>query len=148
MSNPIAVSGNTNQTRQQQLTRRQGEEIWGDRISTKINKIIRIYFQNIRGLGKTKHSIQSESIREFIQQYNIDMIYMMAEVNVNWCIVGKRNSIWDIARRWFECQKVSASYNQRDRSCKQYQLGGTAVICREETAMRAIAAGQDPKRLG
>jgi hypothetical protein len=86
-------------------------------------------------------------MREFIQQNNID-IYMVAEVNVNWCIVGKRNSIWDIARQWFERQKVSASYNQRDRSCKQYQPGGTAVICREETAMRAIAAGQDPKRLG
>ncbi len=73
---------------------------------------------------------------------------MMAEVNVNWRIVGKRNSIWDISRRWFERQKVSAAYNQRDRSCNQYQPGGTAIISREEISTRVIENGQDPKRLG
>jgi hypothetical protein len=68
---------------------------------------------------------------------------MMAEVNVNWRIVGKHNSIWDISRRWFERQKVSAAYNQRDRSCNKYQPGGTAIICQTETATRTIDTGQD-----
>jgi hypothetical protein len=73
---------------------------------------------------------------------------MMAEVNVNWYIIGKRHSIWDISRRWFERQKVAVAYNQRDQSCNKYQPGGTAMICRDQTALRAIETGQDPKRLG
>jgi hypothetical protein len=138
----------TEQAEQQKTHRRKCEEIWGDRISTiKNNKIIRFSFQNIRGFGKEKESVQSESIREFIQEYDLD-VYMMAEVNVNWRIVGRRNSIWDISRRWFERQKVSAAYNQRDRSCNKYQPGGTAIISKDDFSLRAIKTGQDTKRLG
>jgi exonuclease III len=147
MSTPTTGLDITTQAEQQNKNRRTGNEIWGDKISKNKNKLIRITFQNIRGFGTTKDSVQSESIREFIEEYNID-IYMMAEVNVNWRIVGKRNSIWDISRRWFERQKVSAAYNQRDRSCNKYQPGGTAIISRDEVSLRAINIGQDLKRLG
>jgi hypothetical protein len=109
----------TKQAKQQINNGRKGKEIWGDRISKINNKLIRISFQNIRGFGKEKESVQSESIREIIEEYNID-VYMMAEVNINWRIVGWRNSIWDISMRWFERQKVSAAY------CKniQYHVKG------------------------
>jgi hypothetical protein len=60
----------------------------------------------------------------------------------------KKHSIWDISRGWFERQRVTAVYNQRDRSCNKYQPGGTAMICRGQTALRVIETGQDPKRLG
>jgi hypothetical protein len=138
---------NTENAEQATNNRRNSEETWGDRVSQKNNKIIRITFQNIRGFGTEKESIQSESIREFIELKEVD-VCMMAEVNVNWRIVGKRNSIWDISRSWFERQKVSAAYNQRDRSCTKYQPGGTAIICRSEIAMRTINTGQDHRRLG
>jgi hypothetical protein len=101
MSDSTAGLDSTNQAEQQQTTQRQCEEIRGDRISTKTNKIIRISFQNIRGFGITKNSTQSEAIQEFNETNDIT-IYMMVEVNINWRITGKRNNIWDIARRWFE----------------------------------------------
>jgi hypothetical protein len=147
MSQDRSEQDDTDPAEKTQNNRRKGDEIWGDRISTKHNKIIRISFQNIRGFGKDKESIQAESIRQFIEEYDIDT-YLMAEVNVNWRIVGKRNSIWDISRRWFERQKVSAAYNQRDRSCNTYQPGGTAIISKGELSTRVIETGQDPKRLG
>jgi exonuclease III len=147
MSRTQSDLGDTDQVQQTQINQSKGEEIWGDRISNINNKIIRLSFQNIRGFGTERESIQSESIREFMVEYDID-VYMMAEVNVNWRIVGRRNSIWDISRRWFERQKVSAAYNQRDRSCNKYQPGGAAIICKDDIALRAIKMGQDIKRLG
>jgi hypothetical protein len=57
-----SVHDSTNQVQQTTTNQRKSEEIWGDRISKEINKIIQITFQNIRGFGTEKDSIQSEAI--------------------------------------------------------------------------------------
>jgi hypothetical protein len=70
MSSPAAGHDSTNQANQHKQYRRKRKEIWGDRISKKSHKLIRLSFQNIRGFGTMKNSVESKSIREFINQNN------------------------------------------------------------------------------
>ena len=120
---------------------------WGDIMPRKDKEIIRIAFQNINGFGITKKDCKAERIREFMEENSID-IFGMAEMNVNWRIVGKKNTINDLTRGWFENQRVNTAYNQHDRTCQNYQPGGTAIITRNETSLRVLKEGQDERKLG
>lgn len=91
-----------------------GSEIWGNIITNKSNQDYRIAFQNINGFGYSTDNFKGEALREFINSNEVD-IMLMAEINTNWRLVGKRNTIWDITRGWFENQSVSCSYNKHDR---------------------------------
>ena len=103
-------------------------QTWGDDLpQNKSNKNLRIILQNINGFGDFKGSTKSEAIKEMLLETDPD-IYIMVEVNVNWRIVAKQNSIYDMMRGWFENQSVIAGYNQRDRTCNKYQPGGTAIL--------------------
>ena len=122
-------------------------DTWGDPISKKANKNIRLVFQNIRGFGIEQGSYKSETIREFMEDHEVD-IMAMSELNVNWRIISKKNTINEITRGWFENQRVITSYNQRDRTCKKFQPGGTAIISRDEMALRVMESGQDTRKIG
>lgn len=124
-----------------------GSEIWGNIITNKSNQDYRIAFQNINGFGYSTDNFKGEALREFINSNEVD-IMLMAEINTNWRLVGKRNTIWDITRGWFENQSVSCSYNKHDRRCSLHQPGGTATIHIGETALRVIKTGEDQKKLG
>ncbi len=121
---------------------------WGDNISSnKDNNIIRIMFQNIGGLGYNHENSKAESLKNFMNQYEVD-IMTMAEVNVNWRRVTRQYSIYDLANQWFESKTISFAYNQRAR-CKTGHLpGGVGIISRGEAALRNKEAKQDKSRLG
>ena len=121
---------------------------WGDKISSKKEtNNLRVAFQNINGFGANKEAIKHQIIREFIKKNEID-IYAISEVNVNWRITSKKNSINELTRGWFEQQRVAVGYNQKDRSCGNYQPGGVGIITQGEAALRHIKSTQDPKKLG
>ena len=112
----------------QQRLQKDTEQIcdtWGDGIKDKVSNNIRLVFQNIRGFGSEQGNCKAEGIREFMEEYKVDVM-AMSEMNINWRIVSKKNTINDITRGWFENQKTVTSYNQRDRSCKKFQPGGNS----------------------
>ena len=73
-------------------------QTWGDDLpQNKSNKNLRIILQNINGFGDFKGSTKSEAIKEMLLETDPD-IYIMVEVNVNWRIVAKQNSIYGMMR--------------------------------------------------
>ena len=61
---------------------------WGDKLSRKVNEIVRISFQNINGFGSEAENSKKEDLRQFMSDNDIDVM-LMAEMNVNWKKVGK-----------------------------------------------------------
>ena len=120
---------------------------WGDRMEGKENEDLRITFQNINGFGRETKNNKSEEIRQFIEEFNVD-VCTLAEMNVNWKLVGKKNTISDITRGWFDNQRIKTSYNHHDKYGSKHQPGGTAVISRGETALRVIQRGEDKRFMG
>ncbi len=122
--------------------------IWGDELDKKkSNDSIRIGFQNINGFITNNDGHKAESIRDFLQEYNLD-VFGMAEMNTNWRLLPKRMSFYELSRGWFEHQHVTTAYNSRDRFCKQHQPGGTALFCKDEMGLRQISSGHDSRNLG
>ena len=144
---------NTLQTDLQQQSDQHSETtetcaIWGDEINKKNNNKIRICFQNINGFGYNKdNKFKSENIRELMETKQID-IMAMAEINVNWRKVQRKDSIWNQTRSWFEHRRMVAKHNILDKKCRLYQPGGTAIITQSEMALRHMESGGDTKRLG
>jgi hypothetical protein len=122
-------------------------DTWGDIIDNKNKTDYRCCFQNINGLGVATDDPKRESLRNFIQDYDVDF-FLMAEINVNWRIVSKRSSMHDMTRGWFETQRVRTSFNRHCRTCHQYQPGGTAIITRDKPALHYESSGEDSRYLG
>ena len=120
---------------------------WGDKILVKDPNVIRISFQNINGFLAGEKGYKSGLIKNFMLENSVD-IYGMSEMNTNWRIVGKKNTLEDLCRGWFENKKVVTAYNQYDRKCDKHQPGGTAIIARGEMALRNMGIGQDSRKLG
>lgn len=122
-------------------------EIWGDKLGKKSENTLCVSFQNINGFGYLKNGQKAEEIYDFIGAHEID-VCLLAEMNVNWRLVSKKNTIDDLTRGWFENQRCVTSYNQYDRSYMAYQPGGTAVITQGEMSLRCIKSGHDDKKMG
>ena len=75
-------------------------------------------------------------------------MYGISEVNVNWRVTSKKNSIQDIVRGWFERQHVIVGYNQHDRICDNYLPGGTGIVSQGDLALKVAKSTQDPLSLG
>ena len=91
---------------------------------------IRISFQNVNGFipkDKEDAKIKQRQVYNFIQENHID-IHAMVEMNVNWRLVPKHQTINEISRGWFEMQRVTCAYNLHDRICNVHQPGGAAII--------------------
>ena len=82
-----------------------------------------------------------------MQVKEIDIL-AMSEMNVNWRVVGKSNTVNDITRGLFENHRINTACNQNDKSCHKYQPGGTCILSRGEAALRVIKTGQDERKLG
>lgn len=115
---------------------------WGDKIKSKDPNVIRISFQNINGFMAGEKGFKAGVIRNYMVEKQID-VYGMSEMNTNWRIIGKKNTLEDICRGWFENRKVAVSYNQYDRNCDKHQPGGTAILTRGEMALRHVKTGRD-----
>ena len=98
----FTTSGSTRHgVNQSRNTGKISRNIHGDVLrKMKVRNNIRIIFQNINGFGVTEPQVKKELIKEFINKYNID-IYTMAEVNTNWKLVAKKESLREICKEWF-----------------------------------------------
>ena len=122
-------------------------EIWGNKIFFKNNDVIRLSFQNINGFLAGEEGFKAEKIQGYMEENQVD-VFCLAETNTNWRLISKTNSLEEKVRGWFKNKKVITTYNEHDRFCRDHQPGGTAIISRDEMALRHIRNGHDPKRLG
>ena len=146
------MSTSTSELDRQQLSRGKKEtdsRSFGDSIGGKKKKdLIRIMFQNIRGLGYTKRSPKTDAVKKTIVTSKTD-IMMLAEVNVNWERAGRRNSFKNIGRHWFNVCKTSCTFNTHQIPMDtKWQPGGHAIISRDEVSRRVNNYDHDTRRMG
>ena len=146
------MSTSTSELDRQQLSRGKKEtdsRSFGDSIGGKKKKdLIRIMFQNIRGLGYTKRSPKTDAVKKTIVTSKTD-IMMIAEVNVNWERAGRRNSFKNIGRHWFNVCKTSCTFNTHQIPMDtKWQPGGHAIISRDEVSRRVNNYDHDTRRMG
>ena len=107
----------------------------------------RVCFQNINGLGTSEESDKRDILRDFVNEYKVDCL-ALAEVNINWKLIGKKQTLHAYAREAFSNSKVVVSHNIWGQTKKPHQQGGVAVITAGEMALRVKGSSQDDKRLG
>ena len=138
---------NQGHTETQSLNRRQPKDEWGDIMTSKANKTVRISFVNVNGIGTMEKSDKSEDIRRYMTNNKVDVMGL-AETNVNWGKIQTRHTLWDRTKRWFEHRRIAVSYNTKDTLSKKYQPGGTATLVTNEVAHRVKESGFDVSGLG
>ena len=125
--------------------------IFGNQITTKNDKHIRIGFQNFSGLSGRSDDITDDSLREWINDKNFD-IFGIPEVNLYWPRVQKKLQFNDRVTNWWipGTTRSKFAYNVKEkrkkRSVKQY--GGTAQVSRNQAARREYERGSDFRGLG
>ena len=55
-------------------------------------------FQNVDGFGYSDEDKKSTMIKEFVMNYDLD-VFLMAELNVNWERMSRRNTLTQIAQK-------------------------------------------------
>lgn len=121
---------------------------FGDKFhNSKKGTIMRIVFQNINGLGTSEETDKRDFIREFINKYNVDC-FCMAEVNINWKIVAKKESLHNLARSWFRNSRVVTSNNLLNNTKYPHQQGGVGMIVSGDTSLRVTEVSSDKFKLG
>ena len=122
-------------------------DTYGDMLSkSKETGITRFMFQNINGLGTTEKSNKREYLREFIDYYNIN-IMALAEVNINWRIVGKK-SLYTLSKKWFENSRVVTSNKVITSTKRNHQQGGVTIMSAGDLALKVQPTEVDKKQLG
>ena len=123
-------------------------DYYGDKISkSKSKRNIRVVFQNINGLRVTKETDKRDNIRQFINTYKID-IFAAAEVNINWKIVSKKQSLPSLAKEWFDNSRAIASHNILVNTKTSHQQGGVAIITSGDMASKVSQSKHDPCLMG
>ena len=92
-------------------------------------------------------SFQFEQIYNFMIENQIDA-HTMVEMNANWHLLPKKQTINKLACGWFENQKVSTAYNFHNRNSQQHQSGGKAIISQGDLALRCMGTDADKTSMG
>lgn len=121
----------------------------GDNLKKKKkNNKIRIAFQNINGLMIEDETVDKrELIKEFINKYNIDF-FGIAEVNVNWKLVKRNDSLESLTKEWFENSRVVTAHNTFTRTKTRYQPGGVAMIAAGDLSLKVQKCTKDSRSMG
>ena len=130
-------------TREKKICR----DIYGDKMEKKKRENIRIVNQNINGLGTSVETDKRDAIKNFIVKNKIDL-FVMSEVNINWKVVAKRNSMGMLAKKWFENSRAITANNTLYNTKNHHQQGGVAIITAGEMALRVKHQNKDGRNLG
>ena len=121
---------------------------YGDVLKRKKKKgKLRILFQNINGLGTSEENDKREIIRDFINDYKID-IFAIAEMNINWKIVAKKESLHTYFKDNFKNSRVSVCHNVWGNTKHPHQQGGVGIATTGDIALRVTRSEPDHRKLG
>lgn len=124
------------------------DRTFGDECIEKNKEVTRIMFLNVNGLGYSEKSVKSQSMKNVMVKYNVDVM-ALAETNVHWSKLRRVHTLPQQCKSWFQTSRTVISYNQHEKRTKaKYQPGGTAVITRGEMALRVNKYEYDKKRMG
>ena len=82
---------------------------WGDIYNKNEINSVNIISVNIQGFPHTEHSKKNQTIKNFIEDYKVD-IMAMQELNTCWKQLPIKQRINNRIKHWFEAQSMKASY--------------------------------------
>jgi exonuclease III len=134
--NPFGSSGDDAALGRSQPCIGRGEDIIGD----KAEKVIRIGFNNINGMGAQSNDGKNLDLFWFLKEHNFD-VFGMAEVNIHW----KNNNIQakDIMYGWFRRMHISQNYYKQFPTTSVFQSGGVLQLAMGDITSRISAHGGD-----
>lgn len=121
--------------------------VFGDSISMKKSKTLRLGFQNVGGFPTQRGKLKEDNIRLGLTKFDFD-IFGMAELNIDWRILKEQEKLPTRTKEWWEHQHVSWSHNRMMAPRQIRQYGGTALFSVNKVAHRVIDKGIDPSNLG
>ncbi|MFN9981474.1 MAG: hypothetical protein ACK53Y_16235, partial [bacterium] len=86
------------------------KDFYGTQIRKKEKHILRLGFQNIGGVPTTGGKAKDDFIRAGISTYKFD-IFGIAEVNVNWRVIGEGDRNTNRTRYWWETSQLAQAFN-------------------------------------
>ena len=129
------------------LNHRPPRDSWGHKMKRKEDKIIRVSFVNVNGIGAFAKHIKSEGVRNYMVEKTVDVMGI-AETNVHWGKVHNKDTIWDRTKAWAPDRRIGVSYNTQQRITGRHQQGGTATIVTNDISYRYKSSGYDTSGLG
>ena len=124
------------------------QSIYGDPLpATKGDESVLFTFLNINGLPQDSTKHKNRTIRNFMNNYNID-IFGMAEVNLNWNLLPTKDRWEERTIGWWEDSRVTIAHNVEDEATQVFQPGGCIQVTTNKLISCWTGNGVDPTGLG
>ena len=114
---------------------------------TKSDESLLFTFLNVNGMPQKSTKHKNQTIRNFINNYNID-VFGMAEVNLHWKSLPTKDRWEERTLGWWEDSRVSTAYNVEDEATQVYQPGGCLQVTTKKLVGCWVENGSDPTGLG
>ena len=124
-------------------------ERFGNSITTKHDRSLRIMFQNVNGLPSKNEGQKNTHILDTVNNFNVDVL-ALSETNKYWPNIPTDHRPQNRFRGWWENSHVNYSFNSTFRQKQANQPGGNLMITVGRTATRVDGAksGEDVTKLG
>ena len=116
-------------------------------LTRKDHSFFRIGFQNVNGFPSKSGDYKDLQLHELLQQYHFQ-VFGMVETNVYWPKTPFPERLPSRIKRWFQQIHVSVAHNTNEHPTTTSQRGGTALISKDQAALRVMDSGKDPTNLG
>lgn len=123
-------------------------EVYGDTITLRQERILRIAQININGIPESKDEEKNVQLRQAINDYDLQIVGL-SETNRCWHLLEEDNQWRNRTKGWWETSHSSIAYNVQDGELStSFQPGGTTVLSINEAAHRVMEIGRDDLGLG
>jgi hypothetical protein len=116
-----------------------------ERMETKEDRVVRIGFNNINGIGAKANDVKNVEIHGFMRQGNFD-IFGMSETNIHWR--NNNTQPKDIMYGWFQRMNISQRYYKEYPMSGKHQVGGVLQVAIGDFTTRIKSCGGDEAGLG
>jgi len=122
---------------------------WGHKLGAKLEAMIRMCFQNIRGINMTndKGPFKLQALKQFVHTHQIEVL-TFAKHNTSWDITQPNLQLPMFTKGWWEHLQWTISYNQNQMNPKSHQPGGMGILTLNVLSHCALRPGEDPLHLG
>jgi hypothetical protein len=119
---------------------------WGDPMNMKDDNTLRVYYQNVNGIGAGNRFLEASEIAHAMNRWELDVM-CASETNVEWNHRGCK----EIIKRWFDDYNGRCHMNPATSTIrfeKYYKPGGVAQIVVGDVVGRIRENGTDENGMG
>jgi hypothetical protein len=124
------------------------EEEYGNQLTRKPDRILRIWLQNINRLPAHQNTIKSKKLVSTIVHKQVD-IALMTKIGLYWKMVKQSGQWYERTQEAFQASRSSMAYNKnKQEMTAMIQFGGVGIMATDDTTHRIVEQGNDLTGLG